>query len=206
MNQAIENLLKQIVSELNELPLNEKISTLNDVRRCLHEVSPFKEQPVDCILWVPAESVQANAWNPNAVAPPEMELLYDSISCDGFTQPVVAYELGGDQHEVVDGYHRTRIAKEKKKICDQLHNYLPIAKIDKDKSDRMASTIRHNRARGSHDVELMSNIVAELIEMGRSETWIAKHLGMDADEVLRLKQITGLSSLFKNEHFSKAWE
>lgn len=203
--------IKALAYELSKLIADcasedEKTENLNGIKEILHEVSPQKSEPVDCVLWIKGENVHANTWNPNHIAPPEMELLYTSIKNDGYTQPVVTglFEDGG--YEIVDGYHRWLVLSKHGDINKRVNGYLPVAKINKVKSDRMASTIRHNRARGVHDVELMSNIVKELHEMGRSEAWISKHLGMDADEILRLKQITGLAELFKNHDFSIAWE
>ena len=165
------------------------------------------KSPVYNVLSIPVDKIQANAYNPNSVASPEMKLLYESILNDGYTMPIVCYYLPEiDKYEIVDGFHRYTIIKKNKDIFDREDGRLPVVVIDKDISNRMASTIRHNRARGSHSIDLMSNIVAELLEMGKSDKWIAKHLGMDADELLRLKQITGLSSLFKDKEFSKSWE
>lgn len=163
--------------------------------------------PVYKVIAVEVEKIQANAYNPNSVASPEMKLLYESILNDGYTMPIVCYYLPEiDKYEIVDGFHRYTIIKKHKDIFDREEGKLPVVVIDKDITNRMASTIRHNRARGSHSVDLMSNIVAELLEMGKSDKWISKHLGMDADELLRLKQITGLASLFKDKEFSKSWE
>lgn len=163
--------------------------------------------PVYNVKAIPIEKIQANAYNPNRVAPPEMKLLYLSIKEDGYTQPVVCYYIADkDIYEVVDGFHRYLVMKTYKDIYEREKGKLPVAVIDKPLGERIASTIRHNRARGSHDVDLMSNIVAELTELGKSNAWISKYLGMSADEVLRLKQITGLAALFKDDEFSKAWE
>jgi ParB-like chromosome segregation protein Spo0J len=107
--------------------------------------------------------------------------------------------------EIVDGYHRYTTMLTSDRIRKREHGMLPVVVIDKDSSNRMASTIRHNRARGSHQIELMSNIVTELVEAGMSDAWILRHIGMDKDELLRLKQITGLASLFKDKDFSAAW-
>ena len=163
--------------------------------------------PVYNVKAIPIEKIQANAYNPNKVAPPEMKLLYLSIKEDGYTQPVVCYYIAEkDIYEVVDGFHRYLVMKTCKDIYEREKGKLPVAVIDKPLGERIASTIRHNRARGSHDVDLMSNIVAELTELGKSNAWISKHLGMSADEVLRLKQITGVAALFKDDEFSRAWE
>jgi ParB-like chromosome segregation protein Spo0J len=169
-------------------------------------MSNFKS-PVYNVLRVHIDKVQANDYNPNKVAPPEMELLETSIWEDGYTQPVVTYydsEL--DKYIVVDGFHRYTILKTSKRVYEREEGHLPVVVIDKHISDRMASTIRHNRARGSHNIDLMSNIVSELVEMGKGDAWICKHVGMSKDELLRLKQITGLASLFANTSFSMSEE
>lgn len=164
------------------------------------------KSPVYNVVAVPLEKIQANAYNPNQVAPPEMKLLELSIWEDGYTMPIVCYyDADKDMYEIVDGYHRYTTMKTSKRIRERENGMLPVVVIDKPIENRMASTIRHNRARGAHDVELMSNIVAELVESGMSDAWIMKHIGMDADELLRLKQITGLAELFKDEEFSKSW-
>ena len=164
------------------------------------------ESPVYHVRPVPVEKIVANTYNPNAVAPPEMRLLYDSIREDGYTMPIVCYyDQTEDQYVIVDGFHRYRVMLEHRDIYDREGGMLPVSVIDKPIDQRMASTIRHNRARGSHDVELMSNIVQELHEIGRSDAWISKHLGMDRDEILRMKQITGLTALFRDVKFGKAW-
>ena len=156
---------------------------------------------------VPIEKIRPNEYNPNSVAPPEMRLLYDSIKQDGYTMPIVCYyDATDDMYDIVDGFHRYRVMLEHEDIYEREGGCLPVSVIDKPLDERMASTIRHNRARGAHDVDLMSNIISELHKIGRSDSWIAKHLGMDQDEILRLKQITGLAELFKNQEFSSAWE
>ena len=164
------------------------------------------KSPVYNVIAVPIEKVIPNTYNPNAVAPPEMKLLYDSIKEDGYTMPVVCYyDKEEDHYVIVDGFHRYRIMLDYPDIYEREKGLLPVSVIDKPLDHRMASTIRHNRARGSHDVDLMSNIVKELHELGRSDAWISKHLGMDKDEILRLKQITGLTALFKDVEFGRAW-
>lgn len=162
--------------------------------------------PVYNVIAVPFEKIVPNTYNPNTVAPPEMKLLYDSIKEDGYTMPIVCYYVDfKDVYVIVDGFHRYRVMKEYPDIYEREGGMLPVSVIDKPLSDRMASTIRHNRARGSHDVDLMSNIIRELHDIGRSDAWISKHLGMDRDEILRLKQITGLAALFRDVEFGKAW-
>lgn len=165
------------------------------------------KSPVYNVIAVSVEKVVPNTYNPNAVAPPEMRLLYDSIKNDGYTMPIVCYhDKAEDQYIIVDGFHRYRIMLEHPDIYQREHGLLPVSVIEKPLEQRMASTIRHNRARGNHNVDLMSNIVKELHEIGRSDAWISKHLGMDRDEILRLKQITGLAALFKDIKFGKAWK
>lgn len=162
--------------------------------------------PVYNVLRIHVDRVQANDYNPNAVAPPEMELLETSIWEDGYTMPIVCYyDDENDKYIVVDGFHRLSTLKNSKRIYDREQGYLPVSVIDKELGDRMASTIRHNRARGSHNIELMSTIVSELVEMGKGDAWICNHIGMSKDELLRLKQITGLAALFTNKDFSDSW-
>lgn len=165
------------------------------------------KSPVYNVQAVPIDKIQANSYNPNSVAPPEMKLLYQSIKEDGYTMPIVCYYLDDeDKYEIVDGFHRYRTMKEHKDIYERENGLLPVSIIDKPISDRMASTIRHNRARGSHSVHLTKEIVKELMEAGASDQWILKNIGMDADELLRYKQLTGLASMFKDEQFSRGWE
>lgn len=162
--------------------------------------------PVYNIISVPIEKIEPNTYNPNSVAPPEFKLLYDSIREDGYTMPIVCYhDIDRDVYVIVDGFHRYRVMLDYPDIYERENGMLPVSVIEKPIDCRMASTIRHNRARGSHDVDLMSNIVKELHEIGRSDAWISKHLGMDRDEILRLKQITGLAALFKDVDFGHAW-
>ena len=153
---------------------------------------------------VPIEEIQANSYNPNAVAPPEMKLLYESIKEDGYTMPIVCYKLPNGKYEIVDGYHRYTVMLTHRDIYERENGKLPVVVIDKDVSNRMASTIRHNRARGQHSIELMMNIVGELKKSGMSDTWIMKEIGMDADELLRYKQLSGLAEMFKDRDFTQA--
>jgi len=200
--------MRGLIAEIDAMPLESKVEALNEVRRALHEISPFKTEPVDLIQWVKNTTVQANDYNPNSVAPPEMKLLEHSISEDGYTQPIVSW-LNGEAREVVDGFHRHRVGKESPIVSARVHGYLPVVTINSerlDKSDRMAATIRHNRARGEHRVDSMAEIVVELKRRFWSDEKIAKELGMEADEVLRLTQITGLAGLFADREFSEAWE
>ena len=165
------------------------------------------KSPVYSVIPVPIDKIQANSYNPNHVAPPEMKLLYESIKDDGYTMPIVCYYLEDeDMYEIVDGYHRYTTMLNHKDIYERENGMLPVSVIDKPISDRIASTIRHNRARGSHDIDLMVNIVKELKDSGMSDAWIMKNIGMDADELLRLKQISGLASLFAHKEYNGAWD
>lgn len=169
-------------------------------------MSEFRS-PVYNVKAIPINKIKANDYNPNHVAPPEMKLLEISIWEDGYTQPIVCYyDKFNDEYIVVDGFHRYSVMMTSQRVMDRENGFMPVVIIDKELGERMASTIRHNRARGSHSVDLMSNIVTELLEMGKSDAWICRNIGMSADELLRLKQITGLASLFKDEEFSRSWE
>lgn len=204
----MEDKLKKELEKINELSLEERVNTINEIKKFLKDISPFKKEPVDCVQWIPNELVKANDYNPNTVAPPEMELLHTSIKEDGYTQPIVVWKHD-DYYEVVDGFHRNRVGKEYQDITERINGYLPVVVINEDVTDkgqRIASTIRHNRARGKHQVDAMSNIVLDLKKRNWSNEKIAKKLGMDADEVLRLSQIGGLAEMFMDKNFSEAWE
>ena len=206
---AIKRIKEFLIDDISELELHDMIDALNEIRSIMHDISPFKNEPVDCVQWVRNNTVIANDYNPNAVAPPEMELLRLSINNDGYTQPVVSMLNEDDNRTVIDGFHRTRVSKECEDIKERLYGYTPVVTIRESQSglnDRVASTIRHNRARGKHKVESMSDIVADLKKRNWSDKKIGIELGMDQDEVLRLAQISGLTELFINEEFSKAWE
>jgi ParB-like chromosome segregation protein Spo0J len=200
--------LNDLVQEISNMNLDEKVSAINTIKIALHEISPFNSEPVDCVLWVKNSTVHANDYNPNSVAPPEMELLRLSIANDGYTQPIVSMQNEDNTREVIDGFHRNRVGKECEDIQSRVHGYLPVVTIresQKGQNDRVASTIRHNRARGKHKVESMSDIVIDLKRRNWSDEKISKELGMDQDEVLRLCQISGLMDMFKDAEFSQAW-
>lgn len=200
--------LDELIKILSVLSDDERIEEINNIKVALHEISPMKNEPVDCVLWVKNDAIQANDYNPNSVAPPEMELLKLSILNDGYTQPVVTFR-DEDKYTVVDGFHRTRVGKEIEEVRCRVKSYLPITVIRtdrEDRGDRIAATIRHNRARGKHKVDAMSDIVVELKKRNWSDQKIGKELGMEPDEVLRLCQITGLAEIFKDKEFNKAWE
>lgn len=200
--------IRRLAAEIEELPLEQAVQILNEARLILHKASPFKAEPVDCVLWEPFSSVYANDYNPNVVAPPEMELLAHSILTDGYTQPIVTFPTA-DGREVVDGFHRSRVGKENPQVRGRVSGYLPVVAIKADQSglnDRIAATIRHNRARGKHRVDAMSDIVVELKRRNWTGERIARELGMEQDEVLRLCQITGLAELFSDQEFSASWD
>jgi len=209
--QLVKNIIEsaaELFERLDAFPLDDRVQAINGIREKLKAYSPFGDEPVDCIRWVKAESVEANDYNPNSVAPPEMKLLEHSILEDGYTQPIVSWEHE-EGYEVVDGFHRSRVGKESQEVNNRVKGYLPLVVINEsrlDKGDRMAATIRHNRARGKHKVDAMSEIVLDLKRRNWSDKKISKELGMDQDEVLRLTQISGLAEMFADREFSEAWE
>lgn len=205
---TVESVSGNITKLLGSVSGDDLVEVINVLRELIHNHSPFKTEPVDFVRWVKNTQVHANDYNPNSVAPPEMELLRHSIASDGYTQPIVSMPHDG-AYEVIDGFHRHRVGKECSDIQSRVHGYLPLVEIRDSQdgiNDRMASTIRHNRARGTHKVEAMSDIVVELKRRFWSDEKIAKELGMEADEVLRLQQVTGLAGLFADQDFSEAWE
>lgn len=206
MNDRIKSLVNELVKEISQMEVDEKVDALNYIRQELHEVSPFNGEPCDCVLWIRLENILANEYNPNHVATPEMKLLYQSIKSDGYTMPIVTYDQKDGFREIVDGFHRNRVGREHKDIRKRTHGYLPVSTIDKPADERMGSTIRHNRARGTHGIRPMSDIVLDLSKQGWDDAKICEKLGMDLDEVIRLKQITGLKEAFSSHEFSKSWE
>lgn len=204
-------LIREWCRMLKRLEIDEQVAQLNAARKMIHDAGPFRREPVDLVEWVPFAAVRANDYNPNSVAPPEMELLRLSIYEDGYTQPIVGWrpDDGSDAREVVDGFHRNRVGRECAEVTMRIHGYLPLTTINadrEDRGDRIASTIRHNRARGKHAVAAMSDIVIELKRRNWSDEKIARELGMDQDEILRLCQISGLAELFTDQQFSEAWD
>lgn len=203
-----QRLITEVCDYLQSLSEAERIDAINSFRQAIHELSPFREQPVDCVLWIKQDDITANDYNPNNVAPPEKRLLSQSIELDGFTQPIVVTKNVHHHYEIVDGFHRHEIGKTKAALKHQLKGYLPVTCLRQErqhKLDRMAATIRHNRARGRHQINAMSDIVRELALLGWEDDKIGKELGMDCDEVLRLKQINGLLELFADRRYSEAW-
>jgi ParB-like chromosome segregation protein Spo0J len=205
---SITELTEALCAALAKLPAEERIQALNETRSALHEVSPLKAHPVDLVLWVPAEEALANDYNPNTVAAPEMALLELSIDADGYTQPVVTW-LDEGRRETVDGFHRGEVGRSCESVRKKTLGYLPVTTIRgerTERNDRVAATIRHNRARGRHQIDAMSEIVRDLVKRNWSHKKIGKELGMEPDEVLRLAQISGLAELFADRSFSEAWE
>ena len=208
MDAFFESAVNEVVEQLRRMSFEDKVNALNYTRERMHQYSPFKAEPVDFIKWVPNSLVTSNDYNPNSVAPPEMELLEHSIMMDGYTQPIVSYPHDG-VIEVIDGFHRHRVGKESEKVRNRIKGYLPVVTIKEDRegrNDRVASTIRYKRARGKHKIESMSDIVLELKRRNWSPKKIGNELGMDQDEVLRLAQLTGLAEMFADKEFSEAWE
>ena len=203
---SLENISEDIQEDLKDLTEDDKILYIEKLKANLNKLTSLSTQPVNQIRWVDIEKVQANDYNPNSVAKVEMGLLYTSIKHDGYTQPVVTiYDEKLDKYIIVDGFHRYFVCKSNKDILERNHGKLPIVVIDKDINDRMASTVRHNRARGKHSVNGMSHMVFTMLENGWKDEDICNHLGMEADELLRLKHITGFSKLFEDAEYSKAW-
>jgi len=211
MNRETGELLEKlsiILRCLSDIDIIERIELINKIRLEVSKYSPFNKEPVDCIQWKRFDEIIANDYNPNAVAPPEMTLLEHSIREDGYTQPIVAWFIDGF-YQVIDGFHRNRVGREIDDIKERILGYLPLTVINKDREgrgNRIASTIRHNRARGKHQIDAMAEIILELKRRNWSDKKIGKELGMDPDEVLRLAQITGLADMFSNKEFSEAWE
>lgn len=204
----LQQLINEMKNYLQSLPEDKRIEAINAFRQAIHENSPFREQPVDCVLWIKQDEITANDYNPNNVAPPEKRLLCKSLEMDGFTQPIVVTESEARHYEIVDGFHRHEIGSNRAVLKRQLKGYLPVTCLRKErqkKFDRIAATIRHNRARGRHQINAMSDIVRELVQLGWDDERISQELGMDSDEVLRLKQINGLLELFADRRYSEAW-
>jgi len=179
---------------------------LNELRELLHSLSPI-QQPIDLVRWVPIEKVEPNDYNPNAVARKEMSLLYKSIKADGYTQPIVTiYDEEKKKYVIIDGFHRYFVAKTQKDILERNNGRLPIVVLKKDINERMAATVRHNRARGEHSVTGMGNMVFQMLENGMTDSEVCENLGMSAEEILKLKHVTGFSKLFEETEYRQAWE
>lgn len=209
---TIETVFSSLKDYLLKLNDEQKIEAINKIKLFLHQISPFKNEPIDCVLWIKQNKVVANDYNPNVMSPTEKRLLKTSLIKDGYTQPVVVLSAQQNktkqlQWQIVDGYHRYLLSKENA-LKKRINNYLPVTILDVKNntiSDQIATTIRHNRARGQHQVAAMSDIVRDLSRLGWSDKQIGDELGMSQDEVLRLKQICGLAELFSKHNFSEAW-
>ena len=198
-------LKKDLLNFINES--DNKIEAIQEVKELLFENSPLNTQPIDRVKWVSVEDVEANNYNPNSVAHKEMGLLYTSILHDGYTQPIVTvYDESRNKYVIVDGFHRYFVCKSNNDIKERNHGLLPVVVLNKGMNDRMASTVRHNRARGKHSVEGMSSMVFKMLDNGWDDASICNELGMEAEELLRLKHITGFSKLFEDFEYCKAWK
>lgn len=200
---------KELADLIDSLPFVDKVEAINKTRMVIHDISPFKHEPVDCVVWIPNENVVANKYNPNKVAPPQMKLLRLSVQKDGYTMPIVSMKKSDSVYEIIDGFHRNRVGKEYKEIRDRVHGHLPLSLINKDRydeKDRKAATWRHNEARGKHGIDPITTIIQTVIEQGWNDDMVCREFGIGADEVLRFKQNTGLPELFKDRSYSKAWE
>jgi ParB-like chromosome segregation protein Spo0J len=202
-----EKTLNDLVATIEGLENDEeRVKFFELIREVLNRSHPIQSQPIDRVRWVNIEEVQANDYNPNSVASKEMQLLYTSIKEDGYTQPIVTIrDEAIKKYIIIDGFHRYFTAKSNKDILERNKGKLPIVVLNKEINQRMASTVRHNRARGSHSVSGMSNMVFKMLDNGWADEAICNHLGMDAEELVRLKHITGFSKLFANAEYSKAW-
>lgn len=187
--------------------MTKSIDEIEKARADLYEQSPLKGMPVDFVRWIPIEQVEPNDYNPNAVARKEMGLLYVSIDHDGYTQPIVTvYDPEKQKYVIVDGFHRYFVAKSYPDILERMQGRVPVVVIDKSINDRMASTVRHNRARGEHSITGMGKLVFDMLKNGWTDAKICNNLGLEPEELLKLKHITGFSALFKNVEYGKAWE
>jgi hypothetical protein len=210
----ISALADQIVEKVARLELAEQISALNDVRTRLHGVSPFKDEPVDLVLWKRAETVVGydEYENPNFVSPPELALLTHSMHKNGVALALVTHETdldGAEVDVVVDGMHRRKVGTHDEQLRARLHGYLPVSRLRAERADvpgRIAATVEFNRARGEHAVDRMASLVRLLHEMGWPDDKIQQELGMQIDEVTRLKLTTGIAALFREREFSEAWD
>ncbi|MGO2144222.1 MAG: ParB N-terminal domain-containing protein [Serratia bockelmannii] len=202
---TLDLLLKKLEALLLSMPVDEKIVAVNNIQTVLHCHSCFSNEPVDCVQWVPVNEIQMNDYNPNHVAPPEKRLLYISLMRTGFTHPLVVWQNEEGRYTLIDGFHRFSLVQQRRTLRRRLGGYVPVVVVKQDKTQRIATTIRHNRARGQHQIQGMSLVVQELVRLGWDDDKIAVELGMEADEVLRLKQISGLMEMFRGRTFSEAW-
>jgi ParB-like chromosome segregation protein Spo0J len=202
-------MINQIQKYITDKQLNdeEQIVFFENIKELIHKISPLKDQPVNRVLWVDINKVSPNDYNPNSVAKKEMGLLYTSILHDGYTQPVVTiYDEELKKYIIIDGFHRYFTCKSNPEILERNKGRLPIVVLNKNINDRMASTVRHNRARGMHSVTGMSSMVFNMLENGWQDQDICNELGMSVEELVKLKHITGFSKLFQDKEYSKSWQ
>lgn len=201
------SLKRKLIEKIEAIPETTDIEFLNSVMDAYNELHPFKHNPVTKVRYIPLDKVHANDYNPNSVPTQEMKLLHTSVSADGYTQPVVAfYDHENDEYTIVDGFHRYTVCRRFSDIQKLNKGYLPVVVIDAPLADRMASTVRHNRARGKHAVEGMSNIVLQMLKNGKSDAEVCEELGLEVDELIKLKHITGFAKLFEGAKYSSTWE
>ena len=201
-----EKLKKQILSEAGKA--DDVCEFLAELREFLHnELAPNRAMPIDLVHWIPIEQITANDYNPNSVARNEMKLLYLSIAADGYTQPTVTiYDEKTDKFIIVDGFHRYLTMKTNPDIAEKCGGRLPCVVINKNINERMASTVRHNRARGKHAVTGMANMVFSMLDNGMDDSEVCNELGLETEELIRLKHVTGFSKLFEDYEYQRAWE
>jgi ParB-like chromosome segregation protein Spo0J len=200
----LDDIKALIAQTLEGKDINQSVEIINELRAFIHEFSPMKCEPCDFIRWVKVEKVSPNDYNPNSTAGKEMNLLYISIKEDGITMPIVTIQDGED-YTIVDGFHRYFTCKTMDDLKERMNGYLPITVINKSLEERIAATVRHNRARGSHSVQGMSNLVFKMLQEGVSDDQICNKLGLDATELVKLKHITGYSKLYENVEYGKSW-
>lgn len=200
-------MIQDILEKYKDKSFDEKVEIYNVITKHLYDFLDIRH-PVLNVQLIRSSNLKGNDYNPNRVAPPEMKLLKLSIKKDGLTMPVVACAKKSKKHthEVIDGFHRTTVVQQDKTISESLKGYIPVSILDKEIEDRITSTVRHNMARGTHQVELSAKLITLLKKHNWTDARIGKELGMEADEVLRLKQITGLAEAFADREFSKSWE
>lgn len=203
INTMISSLFEELTNEIHNI--DDKVSLYNEISNRLYFFLNI-EHPTLNVQLIESNKINANDYNPNVVAKPEYKLLEHSILSDGLTLPIVTGKESNGNIVIIDGFHRTKLLNENKVLRGTLHGYIPVVILNKELEKRMASTVRHNIARGIHQVELTSNLVKKLIQLNWNDEDIVKEIGMDIDEVLRMKQITGLASLFSKHEFSIAWK
>ncbi|MEQ3696120.1 MAG: ParB N-terminal domain-containing protein [Pseudomonadales bacterium] len=206
LKSEIVDLSGKLLHSSPELSLKDRVEIFNLLSVLAASIVEFKHPALNVQL-VRTNTLEDNDYNPNVVSPPEYRLLTHSIREDGITMPlVVAKSQGQKPYVVVDGYHRAQIIKFDKEVNKSLADHIPVVILAKPLDKRISSSVRHNMARGSHQVKLTAKLILRLKELNWTNDEIGKELGMDSDEVLRMQQITGLAEAFKNDDFSTAWD